>query len=104
VAPGMVPIAGLDAAEQLLLKNSANSSCSCPIPCKRASQPIHLPARASRKPSGHKRCNRANPEAGIRVRSDQAQDQAGAELSIVRYQEPPARFSAPMTRKKVAQP
>jgi len=48
VAPGMVPIAGLDAAEQLLLKNSANSSCSCPIPCKRASQPIHLPPGLTR--------------------------------------------------------
>jgi len=35
---------------------------------------------------------------------DQAQVRAGAERAIVRYQEPPARFSAPRTRKKAAHP
>jgi hypothetical protein len=36
--------------------------------------------------------------------SDQAQDQAAAERAIVTYQQPPARFSAPIARKKAAHP
>jgi Domain of unknown function (DUF1707) len=36
--------------------------------------------------------------------SDRAQVRADAARAIVRYQEPPARFSAPRTRKKAAHP
>ena len=39
-----------------------------------------------------------------RLASGQAQVRAGAERSIVTYQQPPARFSAAMTRKKAAHP
>ena len=44
---------------------------------------------------------RASPP---RPASDRAQVRAGAERAMVRYQEPPARFSAPRTRKKAAHP
>jgi hypothetical protein len=36
--------------------------------------------------------------------SDQAQSRADSERAIVKYQQPPARFSAPRTRKKAAHP
>jgi hypothetical protein len=35
---------------------------------------------------------------------DQAQVRAGAERAMVMYQEPPARFSVAITRKKAAHP
>jgi hypothetical protein len=36
--------------------------------------------------------------------SEQAQVRADSERAIVKYQQPPARFSAPRTRKKAAHP
>ena len=60
--------------------------------------PVSVGDRATRR---REQAHHHGCQPGDRPR---AQARGGAERAIVMYQEPPARFSAPRTRKKAAHP